>query len=224
MPVGDASAGVLADIDDGISSTTTGMRSKKVSKLLPYPGIRRRHLYRFEGEEVVKFWSLNRQATELAGLRSFESLAETDVILSSLEAAVRSIFEATSWVDWWTFMVKSMALRSSQEVRLIKWQCVAGARCQLLVAKIASTVWANLLLKRQDAVLTMVKDSIFFESFMDLCNCPLSGSPEPFPAEALEKEMEKSSRVLHNKAIRKAVSVEKPAHKPTKKLYFSQPA
>ena len=58
----------------------------------------------------------------------------------------------------WVFTVKSMALCSTQEVQMIKWLCMAGARCQLLVAKTTSTVWANLILKRGDAVLTKVKD------------------------------------------------------------------
>ena len=63
LPIGDASADILADIDDHISSTTTGMRSKKVSKLLSYPSIHSRQFYWFEGEEVVKSRSLNHHAT-----------------------------------------------------------------------------------------------------------------------------------------------------------------
>ena len=53
---------------------------------------------------------------------------------------------------------------------------------------------------------------------MDLLNLHLSGSSELFPAEA----MEKSSHILHNEAIRKAVSAEKPTCKSSKKLHFSQ--
>ena len=61
LPVGDASADILADINDGISSSTiVGMCSKKVSKLLPYPDVHSRRYYRFEGEEVVKVRSLRR--------------------------------------------------------------------------------------------------------------------------------------------------------------------
>ena len=97
-----------------------------------------------------------------------------------------------------TFAAKSMALRSSGDTRMLKCLFVAGARCQLLVAKTASSIWANLILKRRDAVLTKVKDSISFESFMDLPDSPLSGSTELFPKEAVEKAIEKSSRVLHS--------------------------
>ena len=78
---------------------------------------------------------------------------------------------------------------------MLKRLCVAGARCQLLVAKTASIVWANLVLKWRDAVLTKVKDSISFESFMDLRNLPLSGFSKLFPTEAIEKAIEKLSHV-----------------------------
>ena len=65
-------------------------------------------------------------------------------------------------------------------------------------------LWTNLVLKRRDAVLAKVNDSIFFESFMDLCNDRLSASTELFPSEDLEKAVEKSSQVLHDEAICKA--------------------
>ena len=87
---------------------------------------------------------------------------------------------------------------------MLKRLCVAGARHQFLLAKNVSTVWANLVLEQQDAVLTKVKDSIPFESFMDLRSSPLIGSSELFPADAIEK------------------AVEKPACKYSKKLHFSR--
>ena len=39
LPIGDAAADILANIDDLISLTTFGMQSKKVSKLLSYHGV-----------------------------------------------------------------------------------------------------------------------------------------------------------------------------------------
>ena len=92
------------DIDDRISLPPSGMHSKKVSKLLPYPGLRSHHFYEFEGEETAKACSLNRHMMELAGLCSFDNLNRTDVILFSseaedMEAAMRAVVEATSWMD-----------------------------------------------------------------------------------------------------------------------------
>ena len=101
LPVGGASADILADIDDRISSLSLGMHSK-VSKLLPYLGVCSCRFYRFEGEKVMKAQSLNHHVMELVGLRSYDNLNRTDVILSSskaeMEATLWSIVEATSWL------------------------------------------------------------------------------------------------------------------------------
>ena len=40
LPIGDASADILTDLDDCISPRTSGMQSKKVSKVLHCPGMR----------------------------------------------------------------------------------------------------------------------------------------------------------------------------------------
>ena len=226
MLIGDASVDILADIDDRISSCTSGMQLKKVFKLLPYPGVQSRQLYCFEGEVAIKFRLLPRHMTELAGMHFFNNLARTDIVLYSLkaedfEAAARSIVDVTSWMDWRTFAAKSMALWFPEEVKMLKWLFVAGARCRLLVATTASTVWSNLVLKRRDAILTKVKGSISFESFMDLHNSPFSESTELFLKEAVEKAVEKSSRVLHDRVIQKAVSAENLAQEATKHLHFS---
>ena len=125
------------------------------------------------------------------------------------------IVETTSWIDWWTFAAKSMALNGLKDSKILSHLLiVAGARCLLLVAKTTPTLSASLILKCRDVVSTKVKDNIF-ESFMDLRNAPLSGSSEFFPKDAVEKAIEKSVRVLHNEAIKKSLSLDKPAKKST---------
>ena len=84
LPDGGRSTDIVVDIDDKISPSS-GMRSKKVSKLL-YPGVCSRHFYRFEGEDVTKARSLICNMMELAGLRSYNILNKTDVILTLSEA------------------------------------------------------------------------------------------------------------------------------------------
>ena len=59
-------------------------------------------------------------------------------------------------------------------------------------------------LKCRDAVLAKVKDSMSSESFMGLRNAKVSAGTKLFPAEVLDKAVEKSSKVLHDEAIRKA--------------------
>ena len=63
LPVGRASGDILAEIDDRVLSPSLGMRSKKVSKLLTYPGVCNRRFYRLEGEELSKVHSLNHHMT-----------------------------------------------------------------------------------------------------------------------------------------------------------------
>ena len=104
LPAGGVSGDILLDIDDHISSPSSGMRSKKVSKLLPYPGVCSCQFYHFEGEKSTKARSLNRHVTELAGMHSFDNLNKTDIILSSfkaedMEAAMPPIVKVTSWMD-----------------------------------------------------------------------------------------------------------------------------
>ena len=59
MPIGGASADILADIDSRVSLSLSGMHSREVSKLLLYQGVVSRKFYRFEGEELTKVKVLN---------------------------------------------------------------------------------------------------------------------------------------------------------------------
>ena len=69
-------------------------------------------------------------------------------------------------------------------------------------------------------MLDEVKDSISFESFMDLRNAKVSSGSELLPVDVLEKAVEKSLKVLHDEAIRKTVSLDIPQK--GKKLHFFQ--
>ena len=62
-------------------------------------------------------------------------------------------------------------------------------------------------------MLAKVKDSVSFESFMDLRNAKLSSGTELFPVDVLEKAVERSSKVLHDETISKSVIQENPQSK-----------
>ena len=117
-------------------------------------------------EDLTKAKMLNRHVTDLAGLGSFDNVNKTDVIWSSMEAeemeaALLSVVEATLWMYWWTYAMKCLSLKSTDDACLVFRLSLAGARCQLLVAKTTSTLWANVVLKCRDAVLAKVKDFVF---------------------------------------------------------------
>ena len=61
-----------------------------------------------EGEKVIKEYGMY-------VLIPFGNLNRTDTILSSseaedMQAAACSVVETTSWMDWWSFAMKSVAL------------------------------------------------------------------------------------------------------------------
>ena len=66
LPIEDASV----DIDDRVSSTSSGMLSREVSKLLQFLDVTSRRFYRFEGEDITKGKELNCYVTEVAGVDS----------------------------------------------------------------------------------------------------------------------------------------------------------
>ena len=150
LPFGGASADILTDIDDRVSSTSSGMYSCKVSKLLQFQDVCSCKFYRFQGEDITKAKALNRHVTELAGLCTFDNLNKTYVIWSSteakeMEAALRSIIEATSWMDWWIFAVKSLALKSTDDARLVRRLSLAGP-LPASSREDTSTLWVNVIL------------------------------------------------------------------------------
>ena len=123
---------------------------------------------------------------------------------------------------WWTYFAKFLALQGSCEACKLKLLFVAGTSCQLLITKMVLTMWGNLLLKLWDIILGKLRDKVSFNSFMELRNASLSGSLDFFPRNSSDKAVEKSSLVLHDEAVRKAVTLEKPPKKLVKKIQFSQ--
>ena len=90
-------------------------------------------------------------------MRFFKNLKETDDVFSAfevenLETTTRTVVEATLWMDWWTCSATSLALRDMSKDTKAQRLLVEGT-CQILVAKTASTVWANLSLKCHGSVL-----------------------------------------------------------------------
>ena len=119
-----------------------------MSKFLPYPRVRSSKYYSFERKEVSWSCSTPRSITELGSIKFYENLNEMVVILSlteaeDMESAVHTVVEAAFWMDWWTLAARSISFPSSSDSSKIKQLFVGGARCQLLVAKAASTVLTN---------------------------------------------------------------------------------
>ena len=173
-----------------------------------------------EGEAIVLHRTLPLAITELKGMKSFDKLIKKDIVFSSsktkdLETVVRTLLEKTSWVDWWTYAAKSLAFRNKSDVAKVKHLFMAGTRCQLLVAKTASTVRASMLLSWLRWRIILVLSPWSFAIFP---------SPTPMICShgcVSERAAKKSSHVLHDGAIQKAFFLDKPQKRLTKHLHFT---
>ena len=82
--------------------------STKKLKVLPPPSIHLRRSYKFENDTAPQLLLLPWRITELSGMRSYEIILRMDVTftfseMEEVEASVRILLEAASWVDWWLF-------------------------------------------------------------------------------------------------------------------------
>ena len=94
-------------------------------------------------------------------------------------------------------------------------QCVDEAKCyslfitraetQLMVTLIAAILLTNMVLKRSNVVLAKVRPNLTFDSCMELFNSSINDIQHLSLPELVMKVGKKSSRALHDKAIRNVV-------------------
>ena len=105
------------------------------------------------------------------------NLSKTSVVFTStaikdLETIAEALLESTSWMAWWFYVAKSLAMHDTSERAEVQCLFITGVRMQLSDGMITSIVWTDLMLKHHNAVLQKVKDNISFESFMELSSAP----------------------------------------------------
>ena len=83
---------------------------------------------------------------------SADILADMNYRVSSMLSGMRSsegwrhgshlYVPLCSWLNWWTYVMKFLSLKSTDDTRLVRRLFLASIRCQL-IAKTASTLWAS---------------------------------------------------------------------------------
>ena len=63
----------------------------------------------------------------------------------------------------------------------------------MMIAKTASVLWVNSLLRQYDAVCFKIKTNISFDLIMELHKALVSGSMELFPSDTVARAVKKSS-------------------------------
>ena len=110
--MGDAFRGILGDINECKYSPLTGIDIRKFPSFF--------HILEsgIGGITMLKWRRSFTTAlfTELGGFKIFYNLSKMDLIFSPIEiedlkATVRTLLDVTSWMDWWTYAAKFLALR-----------------------------------------------------------------------------------------------------------------
>ena len=71
----------------------------------------------------------------------------------------------------------------------------------MVIACIASVLWANTIFKQHDAVLTKVMANLTHDARMELRNALIFGVLNLFPFDLISKATEKSSCAPHGEAV-----------------------
>ena len=90
----------------------------------------------------------------------------TSTETKDVDAPARTLQGTTSWMDWWFYTANYLVMCDVSERAKVWCFFVTSARMQLLVAKTASTIRANSVLKHCITVLGKVRDNISCESFI----------------------------------------------------------
>ena len=79
-------------------------------------------------------------------------------------------------MDWWFYVSKSQAIPDKPRMDKMRYLFVAGARCQLMVAKSASTIWVSTQATRRCAGKT--EGQYQLQVLCGTLHAPLSDSTE----------------------------------------------
>ena len=73
--------------------------------------------------------------------------------MEEVEAALKLLLEAGSWMGWWLIAVHTIVIANSPD----EWKChllfLAGTRTIKIFSERVSVLWVSSILKRQDDVL-----------------------------------------------------------------------
>lgn len=114
---------------------------------------------------------------------------------ANLEATTMAALQAVSWQDLWSFTVSKVTASSgsiiSREDSIFGRLCQSGGRDISYLAHQTVNLWANLVLKRRDAVLNWISRSVVPVLNLTLRNGPLLGTASLFPREMVDAAVDK---------------------------------
>ena len=179
---------------------------KKIKGLLPPPMSRHRRYYQEERCSGTPPTLNDSMSTLLKS--SMDKAAKKDVSFTAAEAkeldgSASSMCAVTSWMDHWLNTFGKSALDPTSDEASIRRLLRSGSKALFFLARQLNVLWANLRLKRRDAVLSDLVAGCTPEDTAAIRNGRLDDSDFLFPEELVNEVLETrkdrmESRVLQD--------------------------
>ena len=212
---------LAADANARLSQDKDSLKEQKKSKaILSAPLARHRRYYREEGRAGASP-TLNSSMSDLLKL-PLDQAAKKDVVLSvaetkEFEAGIDSSCSAVSWLDHWLNAFGRSALDPTRDEVSIRRMLQSGSKALFFLARQLNTMWANLKLKRRDAVLGSLALGCTPENVAALRFGSLDDPDRLFPEEAIRDVTQDRRTRAESKSLQKiAFSSEKKRSSPSR--------
>ena len=210
LPRSELADSVLDQVENLVSGREDSLKSGRSSKLLPPPLQRQRRFY-VPSEDPILPKQVNPELARLTPGVSLQQLLSENLWFSqqealALESTAMAAFQAVSWLDLWSLTISKVAAGSGssalEDDASFRRLCQSGGRAISYLAHQTANLWANLVLRRRDAVLTRVTKGAGREAALGLRNGPIRSSPALFPGEMVDAAVERrrtddSDRLVH---------------------------
>ena len=215
LPWSELTESVLDQVNSLVSGRENSLRSSRSTKLLPPPLPKQRKVYT-PSAAAVPTLRVDPDLVRLGPGLTLDYLKGGEVSLSQLDASAlestaMATLQAVSWLDRWSLAVSQIASSASanlppQEQATLRRLMLSGGKTVSFLAHQSANLWANLVLKRRDAVLSRITRVVGAESALQLRNGPLLGSPYLFARDGVDVAVDRRRCDDNDRLIHQVVS------------------
>ena len=173
---------VRSILDDTNLALSKFLEDQTVHGFLPVLSRRHRRYYRTSSSSFPGPYSVPPGVTSITLEKASEtrkrSVSLSALQVSSLETVLSGVCEVTSWLDWWLSTCGGFRQNLPVEVRAdFERLILSGSRALEFLASQGCTALGNLVLSRQDSLITDVRSTVPAEEVACLRYLPLPVSP-----------------------------------------------
>ena len=198
---------LLGGLIDDVNATLARLVEEQTSGFIPFP---MKRFYRTAARSLSAPYTVPPSLTSLTREKSSDHKRRLILlpysVLTSLESTLAGIGETISWLDWWLSTVSGFreALYPSAQANFERILS-SGLKALAFVGSQAVPALANLLLSRQDSLLTEVRSTVLAEELSLLRHSPLPPAAAIFPPTLLDMALNKARTAFNDALVHKAL-------------------